>query len=273
MYTGRVLNALRETEDPAKRREILDALHRRYCRAGNRRRDPVHFVHGYADPDDRDVAALVASSLAYGNIKHILRSVEDCLGRLSGSPVAFVTECGPRRVRIALEGFKHRFCKAEHMAALLTGARRLIREYGSLRACFAAGAAPGDETVLPALRAFAVQLRHAADDGACEHLVPDPAAGSACKRLNLLLRWMIRRDAIDPGGWTAARPSQLIIPLDTHLHRIGRWLGFTRRASADMTAALELTAGLRRIDPDDPIRYDFALTHAAIDSARNRSQG
>ena len=149
------------------------------------------------------------------------------------------------------------------MAALLAGAGRLIRRHGSLGACFAAGAAPDDQTVLPALRAFAAEL-DAAAGGGCGHLLPDPRRQSACKRLNLMLRWLVRRDRVDPGGWDAVSASSLIVPLDTHIHRIGLGLGATRRRSAGMRTALEITAAFRGIAPEDPVRYDFALTRLGI---------
>jgi uncharacterized protein (TIGR02757 family) len=116
-----------------------------------------------------------------------------------------------------------------------------------------------NETVAGALQKFVEAL-------ACPdtYLVPSPAAGSACKRLNLFLKWMVRSDAIDPGGWTGVSPRQLIVPLDIHMRRIGRRYGLTRRMTANMRMALEITAGFRRFCPDDPTRYDFALTRPGI---------
>ena len=95
-------------------------------------------------------------------------------------------------------------------------------------------------------------------------LLPSPSAGSACKRLNLFLRWMVRQDNVDPGGWDSVSPAKLIIPLDTHMHRIGRRLGLTPRRQADLRTAIEITEGFRGICPSDPVRYDFALTRLGI---------
>ena len=117
--------------------------------------------------------------------------------------------------------------------------------------------------MLPALSAFADALIAAADGG-CPSLVPHPAKGSACKRLHLYLRWMVRRDAVDPGGWNGVPTAKLIVPLDTHMHRIGLGLGLTARRQADMRTALEVTRGFARHAPHDPVRYDFALTRLPI---------
>jgi uncharacterized protein (TIGR02757 family) len=124
---------------------------------------------------------------------------------------------------------------------------------------------PGDRTTLPALEAFAAELNLPCG---CQttYLVPSPAAGSACKRLNLYLRWVVRRDDVDPGGWEGIAPSKLVVPLDTHMFRICRSLGMTARNQADLKSALEITQAFRAIVPEDPVRYDFALTRLGIRS-------
>jgi uncharacterized protein (TIGR02757 family) len=121
----------------------------------------------------------------------------------------------------------------------------------------------GDETVLPALGEFAEELRSLGGLGDC-HLLPRPERGSACKRLNLYLRWMVRQDQVDPGGWEGVSPARLVVPLDTHMRRLCAAMGFTRRSCAGMRAALEATARFREIAPEDPVRYDFALTRLGI---------
>jgi len=145
----------------------------------------------------------------------------------------------------------------------LAGARRVIREHGSLEACFAAGISSEHKTILPAMQAFAGELA-SAGGGSCGHLLPNVASGSACKRLNLMLRWLVRCDEVDPGGWRAVPPAMLIVPLDTHIHRIALALGATQRKAPGMPAALDITAAFRRIAPADPTRYDFALTRLGI---------
>lgn len=241
-------------------------LERLYARLNRRRYvhpDPLEFLYGYDDPADREVVALVASSLAYGRVKQILRSVSVVLAKLGARPARRLAETTPSRLRRGLTGFKHRFDTGEHVAALLIGAKRVIAQFGSLETCYNEGLSPADKTVLPALRAFAGRIIEAAE-GECGRLLPDPAAGSACKRLNLMLRWLVRRDDVDPGGWTCVGPEKLIVPLDTHMHKIALTMGMTGRKSADIRTALEVTASFGRISPGDPVRYDFALTRLGI---------
>lgn len=159
--------------------------------------------------------------------------------------------------------FRHRFAGGSHLAAMLIGAKQIITAHGSLCKCFLEGLGPDDATVLPALSSFAESFVAASDNG-CAHLIPLPHRGSACKRMNLLLRWMVRKDAVDPGGWDEVPASKLIIPLDVHMHRISARLGFTGRKQADMRTALEITAAFRSLVPDDPVRYDFVLTRLGI---------
>ena len=224
--------------------------------------DPLEFLYNYADVEQREIVALVASSLAYGRVAQILKSVAFVLDRM-GPPAALPTDTAPAALRERLDGFRHRFATADDMTALLHAAARTIADFGSLENCFAAGLKDGDTTVTPALVAFVDKL-HARADGWRGHLLPSPRSGSACKRLNLFLRWMVRCDAVDVGGWDAVPPSMLVIPLDTHMHRIGGRLGFTSRKQANMRTAEEITAGFRRIVPEDPVRYDFALTRLGI---------
>jgi len=241
--------------------EHADMLEHTY-RLLNRREyvepDPLQFLYAYECPRDREVVALVASSLAYGRVKQILRGVGGVLGPHPARRIARASDADLRR---DLAGFKHRFSTGEQVATMLTGAAGAIDEYGSLEACFRAGLADDDETTVPALRAFVACLDR---DGRCGHLLPAPARGSACKRLHLMLRWLVRRDDVDPGGWDAVGTDKLVVPLDTHMHRISRELGLTARRAADGRTALEVTAGFKRIAPNDPARYDFALTRSGI---------
>ncbi|MFQ6099508.1 MAG: TIGR02757 family protein [Armatimonadota bacterium] len=265
----------------------LDRLYRQY----NRRRfvppDPLQALYGYDDVRDREIVGLVASALAYGNVGQIGRSIAAVLERIS-PPRAFLEQSTHASLRTAFAGFKHRWTTGDEVADLLFGAKRAIERHGSLRACFAAGLREDDETVEGALSHFVRELKGGDDGADClprgrkpysgnaetglsdaaslshNSLLPLPERGSACKRLNLFLRWMARRDDVDPGGWNDVGPSRLIVPLDTHMHRLCRCLGLTRRKQADMRTALEVTAAFRTIAPDDPVRYDFALTRLGI---------
>ena len=224
--------------------------------------DPLEFLYRYADGPDREVVGLVASSLAYGRVKQILKSVEDALGRLGPTPARFAADSSKSELSAALAGFRHRFATGDDLAALLSGAGRIVRQHDTLGDRFSALVDDTDETVLPGLRAFAAELVEGA--GTPGHLLPCPDRGSACKRLHLFLRWMVRCDEVDPGGWDGVSPAKLVVPLDTHMHRISLALGLTRRRSADLATALEITRAFRELSPEDPVKYDFALTRLGI---------
>jgi uncharacterized protein (TIGR02757 family) len=248
---------------PAPDLERLDALRLRYNRRCFVHPDPLEFLYRYDDVRDREVAGLVGSSLAYGRVAQILRSVAAVLDRMGPSPARFLERTPPAKLARMFAVFKHRFTTGDDLARMLSGARRMIKRRGSIEAGFAAHFDPSHETVLPALGAFVDELTSLAG-GELPHLVPPPERGSACKRLNLFLRWMVRRDEVDPGGWLKVAPAKLVVPVDTHMHRICRALGMTCRRQADMHTALEVTKAFRELAPDDPVKYDFALTRLGI---------
>lgn len=225
--------------------------------------DPLEFLYAYDDCRDREIVGLLAAVLAYGRVTQILASIGRALAPLGPSPRAFVDAAAPRRLDRLYAGFRHRFTPGSELAALLVAVKRATARHGSLEALFAAGLAPGDVTTLPALVRFVEALRRLAPRP-CPSLLSSPADGSACKRLNLWLRWMVRRDAVDPGPWRAVPKSLLVVPLDTHLFRVGRALGLTRRRQPGREAALEITRGFARVSPRDPVRYDFCLTRLGI---------
>jgi uncharacterized protein (TIGR02757 family) len=244
-------------------RETLEQLYVQYNRREYIHPDPLEFVHLYPAPLDREVVGMLASALAYGRVRQILKSVSEVLHRMGESPSEFVLTQSQNRTQKILKDFRHRFTGGDQLAALLGGIKRVIERYGSLEACFVAHCEPQDATILPALTAFVRELRANAPDD-MTMLLPSPGKGSACKRLNLFLRWMVRSDDVDPGGWSGVEAGKLIVPLDTHMHRMGLEAGLTRRKQADMQAALEVTRAFRTIAPEDPVRYDFALTRLGI---------
>jgi len=226
--------------------------------------DPLLFLYEYDHIRDREIAGMVASSLAYGRVAQIMRSVSAILGPMGKSPFEFLMNSTPAGLGKTYKTFRHRFTAGEEMAWMLYGIKRSIERCGSLQACFQEGLKEiDDHTILPALSRFVMKIKEAGPLSR-NSLLPSPGKGSACKRLNLFMRWMVRKDQVDPGGWDGVPASMLIIPLDTHMCRIGRSLGLTSRKQADMLAALEITEAFRRISPDDPVRYDFALTRLGI---------
>ena len=248
----------------ARLKTVCDELYNTYHRREFVHPDPLEFLYLYDDPRDREIVGIVASSLAYGRVTQILRSVSLVLDRMGPSPFAYLIHATRASLRRSTSGFKHRFTDGADLAALLWGARCAIDEHGSLNACFTSAMSDDDDTVVPALTEFVAALRAHGDNRRSTHLLPSPSGGSACKRLNLYLRWMVRRDDVDPGGWTGVAASKLIVPLDTHMARVARDLGLTARKQADLRAAIEITDAFRAVAPDDPVRYDFALTRSGI---------
>jgi len=240
----------------------LDNLYHRYNRRRYVHPDPLEFLYPYKDIRDREIVALTASCLAYGRVAQILKSVSFVLDTVNPSPYLFLKDATQHSICKAFKDFTHRFATGEHLAALLWGIKNVIIRYGSLYEVFICGMSPDDETVLPAMTYFARQLTSGKNKPG--HLVAAPEKGSACKRMNLFLRWMVRNDHVDPGGWRGIPLSKLIIPLDIHMHRISLALGLTSRNQADMRTALEVTSGFKKLSPDDPLKYDFALTRLGI---------
>ncbi len=227
--------------------------------------DPVGLVHRYANPEDREIVALIASSLAFGNVKAMRAKIEDALDRL-GPDLARVCD-DPPRVAALLRGWKHRIYKGDDLRRLLVGARAVQRAEGSLGAALGRDLEAHGGDLRAALGDFTDRIRKAGKlsrKGGAGHLLADPRKGSAAKRLHLLLRWMARpADGVDLGQWPVD-PSRLLIPVDTHIHRLGRNLGLTRRRDVSWKTAEEITAALRRFDADDPVKYDFSLCHLGM---------
>ncbi len=253
-----------QSDAPETRRlkRRLDALYARYNRRDLVETDPLGFLYRYDDPADREVVGLVASALAYGRVALIRKNVEWVLQPM-GRPALFLKKASKAELEERFRGFRHRFTGGRELTALLMGIKRVNERHGSLKGCFLAGLRAEDETTLPALERFAEELALAGERQAA-FLLTSPADGSACKRMNLFLRWMVRKDAVDPGGWEEVGARRLVIPLDTHLFRICRALGLTHRKQANLRAALEITESFRALAPKDPIKYDFAISRLGI---------
>jgi uncharacterized protein (TIGR02757 family) len=251
-------------------REALDAIVARTDRQDRLARDPVRAVHRYRDPLDQELVGLLAACLAFGNAGVIVRKLDEVLERLGPRPA--VAAEAPDELGRRLGGFRHRVYRGDEVARLLGGARRVQAEAGTLGGRFARELKGSGGRLRPALAAFAGALRQAGGLDApglgrgARHLLPDPEGASACKRLLLYLRWMVRpADGVDLGLWADRVPaSVLLVPLDVHLHRLALNLGLTERRAATWAAAEEVTARLGRLDPLDPVRYDFALCHMGM---------
>jgi uncharacterized protein (TIGR02757 family) len=236
--------------------------------------DPIEIVRRYDKLDDREIAAFVAAGLAFGRVASVMASVEGALAALGPHPGAAIRRFDIHRDGAGLGALGHRWIRGRDLVALAVVLKTLIGRYGSLEASFAAGLRTDATDVGGAIEQWSAEAR-GVDLSAVygrrlskvlgvHYFFSRPSTGSACKRMNLFLRWMTRRDGVDPGGWTGVKSSQLIVPLDTHTIRLGRCLGLTRRASPGWSMAVEITQALRELDPSDPVRYDFALCHLGM---------
>jgi uncharacterized protein (TIGR02757 family) len=253
----------------------LDDLYRTFDHV-NSASDPVHIVRRYTAPEDREVVGFCAAALAFGRVASVLNSIETLVAAMGPHPARFVRRFDPARDRAAIDPVVHRWIRGRDLVALLLILQRMLREAGSIERFFVAGDNAGAPDIGPALDAFSARAletdlhpaygRVPRRPGVC-YFFPRPSVGSACKRLNLFLRWMVRRDEIDFGMWTLVSPSRLIIPLDTHVIRLGRCLTLTRYRTPNWKMAAEITASLRAINPVDPVRYDFSLCHVGMMNA------
>src|SRR5262245_25134242 len=254
----------------------LDELYRSFDHATSAT-DPVHIVRRYALPADREVVGFCAAALAFGRVASVLQSIESLLTVMGPAPAQYVRRFNPERERPRLAPLVHRWISGRDLMALLIVLRRMLDDAGSIEAFFLQGDDATSPHIGPALdsfstRALATDLRAAYGrrvprQRGVAYFFPRPSAGSACKRLNLFMRWMVRRDEIDLGVWSKVSPSRLIVPLDTHIIRLGRCLKLTRYTSPGWKMALDITNALRAFDPKDPVRFDFALCHVGMMNA------
>lgn len=238
--------------------------------------DPVWLARRYEHPDDREVAAFIAAALAFGRVQSVLNSVNGMLQVMGASPAAFVRGFEPARDRDCFKHLVHRWTNGADFAALVWILHQMLTQSGSVENFFADGLAPDAVDVGAALQSFstralaldvsAIYGRRKPKPGVA-YFFSRPSSGGACKRLNLFLRWMVREDQVDLGVWTKVRPGQLIVPLDTHVIRVGRCLRLTKLKSPGWRMAAEITASLRALDPNDPVKFDFSICHLGMANA------
>lgn len=268
--------ALLETRSPRGRaslRRRLEALHRTFDRSylGT---DPLAFVHRYDEPADQEIVGFVAAGLAFGNVVAIRGSLTRVLAVMGDSPSGYIERFDAGREAGSLRHLYHRWIRPADFAALFATLRSVRRSHGSVRDFFLEGQDPSAKDVGPALASFSGRARALAPTGAdtaglgpsnAARFFASPRDGSACKRLNLYLRWMVRGgDGLDLGLWPGIPRRQLVLPLDTHLARLARALGLTHRRTPGWEMAVEATRSLSLLDPDDPVKYDFALSRLGI---------
>jgi uncharacterized protein (TIGR02757 family) len=226
--------------------------------------DPLQLVLRYDDPRDQEVAGILAAAFAYGRADIVVANVGRVLDRMAPSPYHYLTTFVPAESKRRFAGFSHRFHKTPELVVLLACLAAAIRKHGTLGELFRLCYDDAERDIGPSLTRFVAALIGKRRTKALDYLLTSPANGSACKRMNLFLRWMVRTTPPDLGIWPFVDPSKLVMPVDTHVHRIATFLGLNNRKSADWKAARALTNRLARFDPADPVRYDFAICRLGI---------
>jgi uncharacterized protein (TIGR02757 family) len=273
----------RAAEPPLRRRRpwariaaTLEAFGAGFPRQDRLRADPVHLAHAYGAPIDQEVAALVASALALGRAASLVAKARAALEPLGAHPADAVSRLRTGEVPRHLERWVHRWFHGRELAWFLACVGAALREHGSLGGAFRAGmtGSPASPHLLVEMQRFARLLRgidpapwlgRGGLTRGAAGLLPIPDGHSAAKRLCLYLRWMVRPDdGVDLGLWPDVGAHRLTVPLDTHVARIGRYVGLTRRRTPGWAMAREITQNLARLDPGDPTRHDFALSHLGI---------
>ena len=272
---------------PTPLKETLDALYASFNQADSAT-DPIQIVRRFERPEDREVVGFCAAALAFGRVASVLQSIERVVAIMGERPGAYVRRFDPARDGRDFRDFVHRWTRGVDVVALLWMLRQMADRGGSIERFFLEGSDPQAVDVETSLESFstrALALDQSAVygrkprfsrgwPGVC-YFFPRPSMGSGCKRLNLFMRWMVRQDALDLGVWSHVSPRQLIVPLDTHVIRVGRCLGLTTYTSPGWKMARDITASLRRLDPEDPVKYDFSLCHIGMMNACGfgRTQG
>lgn len=233
-------------------KNLMDEFVTRYETEDFIKDDPVQFPHRYKKAEDIEIAGFIASIFAYGNRKAFIGKLNQLFALMGESPYEYIING-----RFELNGFNYRFMKENDVAAILEVLHKLYLKDGGLAGLFA-HAVQSEDLMQYVCDYFYKNVSEKAGDG-FYFAIPNPSKGGAMKRMWMFLRWMVRKSAVDLGVWKFMTPADLCIPMDVHVARISRELGILKRNSNDKKAVTELTAFLRTLDPQDPIKYDFAL--------------
>jgi uncharacterized protein (TIGR02757 family) len=246
----------------------LDAIYAAYHNPSYLYLDPLQYVHRFRGKLNIEIAGLLCSALSYGRVEQIRKNLEKVLC-ITGDDISGFSASVPLHEKIRLfSSIKHRFNAGTDIAVLLESCACAVRRNGSLEALFLKGP---EDTIRDALDKFVLSLRAIAGTilkgraSTMYFFLPRPSSGSTCKRLNMFLRWMVREnDGIDLGVWPGVPASKLVMPVDTHIAALSARMGITKRKTVDWNMAEEITAAMRRIYPDDPVRCDFSLCRAGM---------
>jgi len=265
---GKIMEMTHTITD-TKQSELKTIFHGLYEKYNHReliKPDPLQFVYEYSKPADMEIAGFLAASLAYGRVEQIENSVQNLLSRIGKSPYGFVLNF-KNKDSVKLAGFKHRFNTGDDIADLILLLQKIIIESGSIEKYFLKFYDDGDENIIPALSSFCetlLNMKKGVVSQGLKFLLAGPNLGGVAKRLNMFLRWMVRKDDVDAGLWRSIDKSKLIIPVDVHIGRLTRILGFHTHKNVSLKTAVEITRRFAEIEPADPVRYDFALSRIGI---------
>lgn len=248
-------------------KELLDSKYTLYNNTSFIKDDPISIPHRFTKKQDVEIAAFFASILAWGTRKGIINSCNKLLQGMNNDPYNFIltADLDNKATFDIFKGFVHRTFNQHDLWHLFYFLQYHYRNNEGLETAFSQWITPADATVEKALIGFNDYVfgfnEDAREEKHCRKHISTPVKKSACKRLNMFLRWMVRQDdnGVDIGIWKHIQPAQLICPLDVHVSRVARRLNLLQRKQDDWLAATELTACLRTLDANDPVKYDYAL--------------
>jgi uncharacterized protein (TIGR02757 family) len=254
-------------KEKEKLKNILEGLYRKYNRRKFIPPDPLQFVYRYKRPADMEIAAFLAAMFAYGAVEQIEKFLTALLGKMGDRPAEFIKNFSAKDKKL-FNALKYRFNTSQDIISLLVILKKVLNHYGSIENLFLKGYnSKADENILPAAEKFnraLLKMHKGKVSGGLKFLLSDVKKGGTCKRLFLFLRWMVRKDKVDAGPWQGIDKSKLIVPVDVHMARLSKIIGLNSRKTANLKAAVEITAGFAQICPQDPVKYDFALCRIGI---------
>ena len=232
--------------------------------------DPLQFLHYFSDGNDIEIMGFLSSVFAYGNVKQIENTLKKLILLFDGRPYHFIESFNSINDVNKIYEIKHRFYNSDDVINLFKILSKEINNYGSIKRIFLKDYNFSDQNVKNGITNFSNHFLNSFEDNignvsnGIKFMFPLPEKGSACKRMNLFLRWMVRKDELDFGLWTEIEKKKLVIPVDTHVARICKTLKLTKRKNVSWKMAEEITEKLKIFDPDDPVKYDFAICHIGI---------
>ncbi len=236
----------------------LDRLYNKYNRVEFIHPDPFEFVLRYSEKSDQEVVGLIASSFAVGNVFQILKFLESVFSKMGMSPSSYLLNSSEIKINSDFSGFYYRYYKDYHIIEFLLNIKRVLCTSGSIELWVNSLTNDDEETYYNLFR------RMSGDFNLSSALIPKSNGNSAFKRLALYFRWMVREDEIDLGLWKSLTPEKLIIPLDIHMTNISKILGFTKTSVNSVKNALTITGEFKKLSPEDPVKWDFALSRLGI---------